>query len=144
MAGTPKPTASKPLTPKVAAFVREYLIDKNATQAAIRAGYSPRSAGQHGNGMLKLPHIKAAITRELKAQAERTLITADKVLLDIVLIGDKALKAREFSVALRSRELIGKHYKVFTDKTEHSGPNGGPIEYTEVRRTIVDPKAPTE
>lgn len=128
------------ITEKEAAFVREYLVDKNATQAAIRAGYSGRSAGQRAHDMLKHPVVKAALTRELKAQAERTLITADKVLLDIQAIGDKALRAKEFSVALRSRELLGKHHKVFTDKVEHSGPNGGPMEFTEVRRTIVDPK----
>lgn len=124
MSGTAKPTASKPLTPKVAAFVREYLIDKNATQAAIRAGYSARSAGQTGNAMLKLPHIKAAIVRELKAQAERTLITADKVLLDIQKFGDRAAKVGEFHAAIRSRELLGKHYKLFTEKHEHGGQVG--------------------
>lgn len=128
------------ITEKEAAFVREYLVDKNATQAAIRAGYAVSSAGQHGNLMLRRPVVKAELARQLKAQAERTLITADKVLLDIQSIGDKALRAREFSVALKSRELLGKHHKVFTDRVEHSGPNGGPMEFSEVRRTIVDPK----
>lgn len=118
MSGTAKATVSKPLTEKVAAFVREYLVDKNATQAAIRAGYSARGAGKTGHDMLQKPHIKAAVTRELKAQAARTLITADKVLLDIQAIGDKALTAKEFAAALRSRELIGKHYKLFTDRLE--------------------------
>lgn len=134
----------RPLTEKEAAFVREYLVDKNGTQAAIRAGYSPVSAGRHSFTMLARPVIKTALARELKAQAARTLITADKVLLDIQSIGDKALSAKEFSVALRSRELLGRHHKVFTDKVEHSGPNGGPMEFTEVRRTIVDPKGPAE
>jgi phage terminase small subunit len=108
----------RPLTEKEAAFVREYLVDKNATQAAIRAGYSPRSAGQHGNDMLRRPVIKAALARELKAQAARTLIKADRVLLDIQHFGDKALTAGEFSTALRSRELLAKHYKLLTDRLE--------------------------
>lgn len=135
---------SAAVTEKELAFVREYLIDKSATQAAIRAGYSARSAGQTGHELLSRPFVKAALAKELKAQAERTLITADKVLLDIQKIGEKALSAREFSVALRSRELLGKHYRVFAERVEHSGPNGGPMEFTEVRRTIVDPKGPGE
>lgn len=134
----------RPLTERELGFVQQYLVDKNATQAAIRAGYSPTSAGRHGHDMLKRPIIKAALARELKAQAARTLMTADQVLLDIQHIGDKALRSAEFSVALRSRELIGKHFRVFAEKVEHSGPNGGPMEFTEVRRTIVDPKAPSE
>lgn len=106
------------ITEKEAAFVREYLVDKNATQAAIRAGYSGRSAGQRAHDMLKHPVVKAALTRELKAQAERTLIKADRVLLDIQNFGDKALTAGEYSTALRSRELLAKHYKLLTDRLE--------------------------
>lgn len=136
---TTKPT-TKPLSDKVAAFVREYLIDKNATQAAIRAGYSARGAGKTGHDMLQKPHIKAAVTRELKAQAARTLMTADKVLLDIQQLGDKAAKAGEFHAAIRSRELLGKHFRLFTDKVELTGKNDGPVEFSEIRRTVIDPK----
>lgn len=109
---------ARPLTEKEAAFVREYLVDKNGTQAAIRAGYSATSAGRHSFDMLKRPVIKAALARELKAQAARTLIKADKVLLDIQHFGDKALSAGEYSTALRSRELLAKHYKLLTDRLE--------------------------
>lgn len=112
---TSKPRA---LTEREAAFVREYLVDKNGTQAAIRAGYSPTSAGRHSFDMLKRPIIKAALARELKAQAKRTLIKADKVLLDIQHFGDQALTAGEYSTALRSRELLAKHYKLLTDRLE--------------------------
>jgi len=47
------------LTPKQKAFVEEYLIDLNATQAAIRAGYSPATAGSIGSENLKKPEIRA-------------------------------------------------------------------------------------
>lgn len=117
-------TKPRQLTEKEAAFVREYLVDKNATQAATRAGYSPRSAGKHAHDMLQRPVIKAALTRELKAQAARTLITADKVLLDIQKFGDSAAKVGEYHAAIRSRELLGKHYKLFTEKHEHGGQVG--------------------
>lgn len=112
------------MTPKQEAFVREYLVDKNATQAAIRAGYNVKTAGSIGHENLTKPEIKAAVRRELDAQARRTLITADKVLLDIQKFGDSAAKAGEFHAAIRSRELLGKHYKLFTEKHEHGGQVG--------------------
>ena len=49
------------MTPKQEAFVREYLIDLNATQAAIRAGYSERTAGSQSFDLLQKPEIQAAI-----------------------------------------------------------------------------------
>ncbi|NCC69717.1 MAG: terminase small subunit, partial [Clostridia bacterium] len=52
---------SKALTPKQQAFVQEYLCDLNATQAAIRAGYSERTAGSQGERMLKNVEIQIAL-----------------------------------------------------------------------------------
>lgn len=68
------------MTPKREAFVREYLVDLNATQAAIRAGYSQKTAGQIGDELLKKPEIKAALKAGISARAERVEITADFVL----------------------------------------------------------------
>ena len=68
------------LTAKQAAFVKEYLVDLNATQAAIRAGYSERSAYSIGQENLCKPEIQAAIQEEVKKRSERTEITADMVL----------------------------------------------------------------
>lgn len=68
------------LTAKQAAFVREYLVDLNATQAAIRAGYSKKTANVIASELLAKPIIQSAIQEEMKKRAERTEITADKVL----------------------------------------------------------------
>ncbi|MGC0154838.1 terminase small subunit [Chromobacterium vaccinii] len=68
------------LTPKQKRFVDEYLIDLNATQAAIRSGYSEKTARQIGEENLTKPDIRAAIESAQKARAERTEITADMVL----------------------------------------------------------------
>jgi len=68
------------MTPKRAAFVREYLIDLNATQAAIRAGYSAKSASTIGEALLRKYEIKAAVAAAMKERAGRTEITADRVL----------------------------------------------------------------
>ena len=62
-----------------AAFVREYLIDRNATQAAIRAGYSPTSAYSTAERMLKYAEVAAAIAAGQAEQAKRLQITADQV-----------------------------------------------------------------
>lgn len=74
------------LNPKQQRFVDEYLVDLNATQAAIRAGYSVDTAGSIGHENLKKPEIQLAIAEARKLQQERTGITADKVLKEIASI----------------------------------------------------------
>lgn len=68
------------LTAKQAAFVREYLIDLNATQAAIRAGYSAKTANVIACELLAKPYMQEAIREEMEKRSKRTEITADKVL----------------------------------------------------------------
>lgn len=68
------------------AFVQEYLIDLNATQAAIRAGYAPRSAGEQGCRLLKKRKIADAVAREMAARSRRTGITQDRVLRELARI----------------------------------------------------------
>lgn len=65
---------------KQEAFVREYLIDLNATQAAIRAGYSKRTAYSQGQRLLKHDEVQAAVTAGQAQRATRTQITADFVI----------------------------------------------------------------
>ena len=83
------------LTPKQQRFVDEYLIDMNATQAAIRAGYSANAAAEQGYEHLRKPHIQMAIAEARKAMQERTQITADKVITELALIA--FADARELS-----------------------------------------------
>jgi phage terminase small subunit len=71
------------LTPKQEQFVREYLIDLNATQAAIRAGYSAKTANEQGSRLLANVSVRSAIEKAQQARAERTEITADRVLKEI-------------------------------------------------------------
>jgi hypothetical protein len=75
------------LTPKQAQFVREYLIDLNATQAAIRAGYSQATAYAIGHENLSKPELVAAIAEAQEARSKRTNITADDVLKELWAIG---------------------------------------------------------
>lgn len=77
---TPNAEKERPLTPKQQAFIREYLIDLNATQAAKRAGYSAHTAEMIGKENLRKPPIKAAIDAAISKRSEKTEITAEKVL----------------------------------------------------------------
>lgn len=80
----PAPVAtvvSPGLEPRQQRFVDEYLLDLNATQAAIRAGYSEKTARQMGAENLSKPAIQAAISQAQKARAERTGINSDALLL---------------------------------------------------------------
>lgn len=75
----PAAQPERELTPKEQAFVTEYLVDFNATQAAKRAGYSARAARQIGTENLAKPAIAAALSSAIAARQERTQITADRV-----------------------------------------------------------------
>lgn len=74
---------SKILTNKQSMFVKEYLIDLNATQAAIRAGYSAKTAGWIGPQLLGKTHIAAAIQSQMDKRAAKIEITAERVLQEI-------------------------------------------------------------
>lgn len=71
------------LNPKQARFVAEYLIDLNATQAAIRAGYSQKTAYSQGERLLRHVEVQEAIQAGQKARADRTQITQDRVLQEL-------------------------------------------------------------
>ena len=75
------------LEPKQQLFVEEYLIDLNATQAAIRAGYSENSARAIGCENLTKPNIANAIAKAQEDRANRTKITQDMVLQELAKIG---------------------------------------------------------
>ena len=67
-------------------FIQEYLVDLNATKAAVRAGYSKRSARQIGSEILAKPHVKAAIDAALLERSKRTQIAADRVISELAAI----------------------------------------------------------
>ena len=71
------------MTKKQKRFVEEYLIDLNATQAAIRAGYSPDTARSIGNENLTKPDIKAAVDKAEAERSKRTGINQDRVIQEI-------------------------------------------------------------
>ena len=71
------------LTPRQQRFVEEYLVDLNATQAAIRAGYSPKTANEQGSRLLSYASVSAAVLAGQKAKLDTTGITAERTLKEI-------------------------------------------------------------
>lgn len=71
------------MTNKQKRFCEEYLVDLNATQAAIRAGYSSKTAGAIGAENLEKPQIRARIDKALAEQSKRTGVTADRVVREL-------------------------------------------------------------
>lgn len=79
------------LAPMQLLFVREYLVDLNATQAAIRAGYSEKTADVQGHQLLKKPLVGNAIAEAKAMRAKRVEVTADRVLAELAKIGFSSL-----------------------------------------------------
>jgi phage terminase small subunit len=113
-------SCNRSMTPKQQRFVEEYLIDLNATQAAIRAGYSAETARSIGSENLTKPDIQEAIATAMDERSKRTEITQDYVLQGICRIVERTAQ-RQPSIALRGYELLGKHLKCWTDKLEIEG-----------------------
>lgn len=74
------------LTRKQQRFVREYIIDLNSAQAAIRAGYSARNADKIGPGLLGKSRVSSAITEAMQAREARQSITSDRTLQELAII----------------------------------------------------------
>jgi phage terminase small subunit len=87
-----KPVPNPTLSAKQQLFILEFLVDKNATQAAIRAGYSVRTARKIATENLSKPVIKAAIDTEIEKQKARITFTADQVLEELARVGFADMK----------------------------------------------------
>lgn len=140
------------LNAKQERFCEEYAVDLNGTQAAIRAGYSPKTAEQQACRLLRDARVQARIAELKAAQSQRLEITADQVLGNIMEISERCMQRAPVMVrrgrqmvqlvdeegrnvwrfdsmgALKANELLGKHIKLFTERHEHSGPDGKPIQ----------------
>lgn len=119
--------ADRGLTPKQQRFVAEYLTDLNATQAAIRTGYSKKTAKEQASRLLTNVNVRAAVDAAQAKLSGKLEITAEKVLRDIEDTRRNAVATMEWGPALKASELQGKHIGMFADKHLHGGLDGGPI-----------------
>lgn len=153
-----------PLTPRQEAFVAEYLLDLNATQAAIRAGYSAKTAGEQAARLLANARISDAIAAAKAKRAERVEVTADYVLRNLTEVVERCLQRAPVFVKVGGEvvqetddegrhvwkfdakgangalNLLGQHLGLYTKKLEHSGPDGAPV-VLRVVHEVVDPAA---
>ena len=106
------------LTDKQAAFVREYMKDSNAKQAAIRAGYSEKVAEMQGSRLMSYAKVKGAVASEQARMAASADITVAEVLDSIRETIVKAAAAGEHANVLRGNELLGRYLAMFTDKIQ--------------------------
>ena len=130
------------LTLRQKRFADEYLVDTNATQAAIRAGYSEKTAYSQGQRLLKKVELQTYIEEQLEKMHNEKIADASEVMIyltsvlrgesesEIVVIegdGDGYSSARKIDKApdererLKAAELIGKRYGIFTDKLNVEG-----------------------
>lgn len=123
------------MTPKQKIFIKEYLVDLNATRAAISAGYSENGAEVAGHRLLRNAKVALEISKLSEKRAEKLDISAEYVLRTIKQTIERCSQGVEvfdregnptgewkfdaFAV-LKGCELLGKHQKLFTDKVEVS------------------------
>jgi len=100
------------LTAKQKVFCEEYLKDLDATKAAIRAGYSSKTASEMGYENLRKPHLQEYIQDHKNKRSERTRITADKVLkeLEAIALNDEEVKPE---ARIKALDLLGKHLGIY-------------------------------
>lgn len=121
------------LTARQDMFCREYLIDLNATQAAIRAGYSEKTANRIGHENLTKLDIVSRI-KELKEEREKeTKINAQWVLQRAVELHNLCVKAEEYNAANKSLEIVGKHVNIQAFKEKSEVEHKGRIETIEIK-----------
>ena len=107
------------ITPLQSRFVDEYVKDLNASQAALRAGFS---AGSYGRELITKSEIKAAIARRQQLAQKQTGITINSVINELAILYAKTQLAEEYSTCTRILELLGKHVGAFSaDKVSTGG-----------------------
>lgn len=146
---------------KQSRFVTEYLIDLNATQAAIRAGYSAKTAYAQGDRLLKHDEVRAAVTAGQTARGERTHVDQDYVITNLCEIvercmqraptmvreGRRLVQAKDGEgrtvwtfngkVAVAALSLLAKHTGGFTERHEVTGKDGEPLMTLEMVRSLL-------
>ena len=131
----PKKEAEHRLTEKQKRFVDEYLIDYNATKAALRAGYSEKTAKQMGTENLAKPYLRAYLDERLEAIHSAKTADAREVMeyLTSVMRGEQKDETLRFigdgyqdivnlttttKDRLKAAEMLGRHFSMFTDKVQ--------------------------
>ena len=137
------------LTPKQQRFVDEYLVDLNATQAYLRAGYkvSETVANVNASRLMANAKVQAAIEKRKQDRAQRVEVTQDYVIKTIKDTIERCSSEECFDpkAVLRGAELLGKHLGIFVERREVTGKDGKDlIPETKGVLVVPDVKTPEE
>ncbi len=127
-----------PLTPKQQRFIDEYLIDLNATQAAIRAGYSVETAKKKAAGWVVKGSVSQAIQAAREKVKQRNELSQDDVIQGLLLEAKRDGKGASHAARVSAWTQLGKHLGMFVERHEHSGPNGEPIQHEHSLTARID------
>ena len=130
------------LTAKQSRFIEEYLVDLNATQAAIRAGYSAKTAGAKGFSLLKKVEIAQTLTVARMKRAEKTGVTAEMVLERLWEEGNNHEEGSSHAARVTALSWVGKHHGSFLERVDHT--SGGEKLPARVEVVLVRPKVPDD
>lgn len=111
----------KPLSDLQQRFVEEYLVDQNATQAAIRAGYSAKTAKEQASRLLTKVNVSAALKIEIGERTERLKFTVDDMARQLDEDREFARQCKAAAAAVTASMGKAKLMGMLTDKIEHSG-----------------------
>ena len=114
-------------------FCEEYILTYNASDACVKAGYSPKYPSRQGYQLLRNPAIKACIDQLTLERADKSIVKPEYVMNKIVKTIDKAEKDNNLSAVLRGCELLARATGMFIERQEISGPNGSAIELKQVK-----------
>ncbi len=115
------------LTAKQQLFIEEYLVDLNATQAAIRAGYSARNADKIGPELLGKTRVAEAIKVAQQGRSDRTGITQDEVIQGLKKEATLDGEGSSHSARVAAWAHLGKHLGIFIDNLNVKGT--GPVTF---------------
>lgn len=107
------------LTPKQSAFVSEYLKDRNGTQAAIRAGYSEKTAQEQSSRLLSNVIVAEAVRKADVKAREKAEITRERLIEMHLEDRQLARENVQMSAAIKATEQIGKLLGLYVEKHEH-------------------------
>ena len=105
--------ASPNLTFKQQRFVEEYQVDRNGSQAVLRAGYQTKHPAEMAYGLLRNTKIKHTLQDAQRARSERLQMQVDSTVKQYIDLKDKALAACDYQTSLRALNQLVKHLKIF-------------------------------
>jgi Terminase small subunit len=128
------------LTPKRQRFIEEYLIDRDATKAAIRAGYSSRTASQIGYQLLQKTSVREAVEAGTAKATNRTESTVDWIATELQETYRRATSVEQYGAANKSLELLGRYRGMFPKEVHHRGWIGVDVEPAggETARKVIE------